>query len=237
MEEESRQWALNNYSIEVNGKKIEEFIDKCEILNDDAFDFSEKLENNPNPSAQINDNSDNKEWVKSLYKLILDRDVTYQDEGLLHWLQKLDQNVPKEQIENYFRPVAAEELSKNKPQMNFEDLLGKEDKGKRILMVMPQSAGDVFWTTSLFKSIKNLYPEYNLYFATKKEYMDILDGNEYIYKVLEYHPTMDNLLWSEGAGDHDGYFDITFLPYIGTQKILNYLHNGKDKLDFEIKNF
>jgi hypothetical protein len=78
MEEESRQWALNNYSIEVNGKKIEEFIDKCEILNDDAFDFSEKLENNPNPSAQINDNSDNKEWVKSLYKLILDRDVTYQ---------------------------------------------------------------------------------------------------------------------------------------------------------------
>jgi hypothetical protein len=48
---------------------------------------------------------------------------------------------------------------------------------------------------------------------------------------------MDNLLWSEGFGDHKGYFDITFLPYIGTQRILNYLHNGKDKLDFDIKSF
>jgi hypothetical protein len=48
---------------------------------------------------------------------------------------------------------------------------------------------------------------------------------------------MDNLLWSEGFGEHKGYFDITFLPYIGTQRILNYLHNGKDKIDFDIKNF
>lgn len=237
MEQDSKKWALDNYAIEVNGKKIEEFIDQSPILDEESFNFSETLENNPNPSAIVNENVDNKAWVKSLYKLILDRDVSDQDEGLTHWLQKLDQNVPKEQIENYFRQVATQELSKNKPQVNFEDVLGKDDKGKRILMVMPQSAGDVFWTTSLFESIKNLYPEHNLYYATKKEYMDILDGNKYIYKVLEYHPTMDNLLWSEGAGDHEGYFEITFLPYIGTQKILNYLHNGKDKLDFEIKNF
>jgi glycosyltransferase involved in cell wall biosynthesis len=238
MEQDSRKWAIENYSIETNGKKIEKFIDKeTVLLPEETFDFSAQVENNVNPSANIEDNSDNKIWVKSLYKQILGRDVPDQDEGLLHWLQKLEQNVPKEQIENYFRQVATEELSKNPQQINFEDLLDQNDKGKRILMVMPQSAGDVFWTTSLFESIKNLYPDYNLYFATKKEYMDILDGNKYVHKVIEYNPIMDNLLWSEGAAQHEGYFEITFLPYIGTQKILNYLHNGKDKLDFNIKNF
>jgi glycosyltransferase involved in cell wall biosynthesis len=238
MEQESRKWAIENYSIEINGRKIEKFIDEeTTLLSEEIFNFSTQVENNVNPSAKIENNSDNKVWVKSLYKHILGRDVTDQDEGLLHWLQKLEQNVSKEQIENYFRQVATEELTKNPQQINFEDLLDKNDKGKRILMVMPQSAGDVFWTTSLFESIKNLYPDYNLYFATKKEYMDILDGNKYVHKVIEYNPVMDNLLWSEGAAQHEGYFEITFLPYIGTQKILNYLHNGKDKLDFNIKNF
>jgi hypothetical protein len=237
MEQDSRKWALENYSIETNGFKISQFIDKCEILDDNAFDFSTINANIPNPDAIVENNTDNKTWIKSLYKLILDRDVTEHDEGLVHWLHKLEQNAPKEQIENYFRQVAREDLNKNNSATNFEDILDKNDKGKRILMVMPQSAGDVFWTTSLFESIKNLYPDYNLYYATKKEYMDILDGNGYIHKVIEYHPTMDNLLWSEGMGSHEGYFEITFLPYIGTQKVLNYLHNGKDKLDFNIKNF
>jgi hypothetical protein len=235
MEQDSRKWALENYGIEINGKKIENFIDEQTVLDEEIFNFSNN-KNNPNPHAIVSDNLDHKEWVKSLYKLILDRDVTDQDDGLNHWLKKIEEKIPKEHIENYFRQVAKEELNKNNT-INFEDILDKNDKGKRILMVMPKSAGDVFWTTSLFKSIKNLYPDYNLYYATQKEYMDILDGNQYIHKVIEYNSVMDNLLWSEGYGEHEGYFEITFLPYIGTQKILNYLHNGKDKLDFQIKNF
>jgi len=237
MEKSSKKWATENYSIETNGLKIEKFIDDCELLKDEVFNFESKPNNALNPEAVIEETSDSKVWLKSLYKLILDREVTDQDEGLLHWLHKLEQNTPKDQIENYFRQVAKEDLAKNGSQINFEDLLDKEDKGKRILMVMPQSAGDVFWTTSLFKSIKKMYPEYNLYYATKKEYMDVLDGNKYIHKVIEYNPVMDNLLWSEGAASHEGYFEITFLPYVGTQKMLNYLHNGKDKLDFNIRNF
>ena len=51
---------------------------------------------------------------------------------------------------------------------------------------MPESAGDVFMTTSLLPSIKKNYPDKDLYFATKKEYLSILDGNKYIYKTLEY---------------------------------------------------
>jgi hypothetical protein len=233
MEKDSREWALNNYSIDINGKKIEEFIDQQPVLDDKNFDFALQNKNQPNPNAIVNDDSDNKKWVKSLYKLILDREVSDQDEGLIHWLYKIEQNIPKNQIEDYFRQVAKEELSKNNP-INFEDLLDKDDKGKRLLIVIPESIGDVFMITSLLESCQNTYPEYNLYIATKPEYFDILYGNPYIHKIIPYAPQMDNLLWLEGAGDHQGFFEIAFLPHIGTQRILNYLHNGKDIIQFEI---
>jgi hypothetical protein len=233
MEQDSRKWALDNYGIEVNGKKIEEFIDAQGVLNDEDFNFNLISNNNPNPDAKIEDHSNDKEWVKSLYKLILDRDVSDQDEGLIHWLQKIEQKIPKDQIENYFRQVAKDELSKNNP-VNFEDFLDKDDFGRRGLIVIPESIGDVFMATSLFESFKEVYPNYNLYVATKQEYFEILIGNPYIHKVIPYVPQMDNLLWLEGAGDHKGFFEVAFLPHIGTQRILNYLHNGKDIIQFEI---
>ena len=46
---------------------------------------------------------------------------------------------------------------------------------------------------------------------------------------------MDQILWLEGQGDHEGYFEIAFLPHIGTQRFLDYLHNGKTKIQFDIK--
>jgi hypothetical protein len=48
---------------------------------------------------------------------------------------------------------------------------------------------------------------------------------------------MENQIWCEGNKDFQGYFEIAFLPHFGTQKMLNYLHNGKDKIEFDIKNF
>jgi glycosyltransferase involved in cell wall biosynthesis len=234
MEEDSRNWAVKNYSIETNGRIIENFIDQQAILNEDVFNFSDEIKNTPNPDAIIKDNPDNKLWVKSLYKQILDVEVSDQDDGLIHWLQKLEQNVSKPQIENYFRQVAQQDIQKNKP-INFEDFLDKDDFGKRALIVIPESIGDVFMITSLFESFKETYPDYNLYIATKNEYFDILNANPFVHKVIPYAPQMENLLWLEGAGDHKGYFEIAFLPHIGTQRILNYLHNGKDIIQFDIK--
>jgi glycosyltransferase involved in cell wall biosynthesis len=235
MEKDSRKWALENYSIEINGEKIEKFIDEQEFLDEESFNFQSNSQNNPNPNAIIENNSDNKEWVKSLYKQILDREVSDQDEGLIHWLQKLEQNVPKDQIENYFRDVAKQDIQKNTP-INFEDLLDKDDNGKRGLIVIPESIGDVFMITSLFKSFKETYPDYNLYISTKPEYFEILQANPFVHKLIPYMPQMDNLLWLEGAGEHKGFFEVAFLPHIGTQRMLNYLHNGKDIIQFNIKN-
>ena len=65
--------------------------------------------------------------------------------------------------------------------------------------------------------------------------MDLLEGNPHVHKTIPYSPVMDNLMWAEGRGKDKGFFEISFLPCIGTQKILNYVHNGKDKIAFDIK--
>jgi glycosyltransferase involved in cell wall biosynthesis len=234
MEKDSRKWALENYSIEINGKKFEEFIDNQDILDDSIFVFDTEGKNKPNPEAIVPPDNDEKVWVKSLYKLILDREVTDQDEGLIHWLQKIEQKVPKEQIENYFRQVAKDEFSKNNP-INFEQLLDNNDYGRRGLIVIPENTEDVFMITSLFKSFKDVYPNYNLYIATKQEYFDIFNSNPFVHKVIPYIPQMENLLWLEGAGEHNGFFEIAFLPQIGTQKSINYIHNGKDVIQFDLR--
>jgi len=230
----AREWTINNYSSEVIGKKFEDFIDSAEYI--DYKNFSIQPEDQ-DPLFNIPKIDNDSEWLKCLYANILKRpDVDENDDGHKYWMQELGKGKKREEIENYFRQVAWQENQKNK-KVNFEDLLDKNDKGKRILYVIPQEESDVFLSTSLFPSIKNLYPNHNLYVATKNEFFEILDGNPNVHKVIPFVPQMENQIWCEGNKDHEGYFDIAFLPYVGTQKILNYLHNAKDKIEFDIKNF
>lgn len=133
------------------------------------------------------------------------------------------------------KKINVDAKSKNtlKP-IDFSEMLDKEAKN-RILFVMPESAGDVFMATALLPSMKKNYPDKDIYFATKKEFFPILLGNPHIYKILEYHPSMENLPLMEGAKNHKGYFEICFLPHIGTQRHLDYLHQGDaDKITFDI---
>ena len=160
-------------------------------------------------------------------------EVEDDDDGLKYWLSELKKGNTREVIENYFRRVALQENEKDK-KIGFEELLDKDDEGKRLLYVMPESIGDIYLSTSLFKSAKELYPDYNLYVAVKPEYFSILDGNPYVHKVIQYVPQMDNLTWLEGKGRHKGFFEIAFLPYSNTQRFLTYLHNAKDKLAYDI---
>ena len=97
---------------------------------------------------------------------------------------------------------------------------------------MPQSIGDIVLSTGLFRSLKEQYPDHNLYVATQSEFHEILEGNPHIHRLISYTPQMDSLIWLEGSGDHKGYFEIAFLPHLGTQRMLNYLHNGKDKIAY-----
>ena len=233
----SRKWAIDNYSIDINGKKIEEFIDSLDTLDESCFEFKQ-VENNPNPTAVISPNENKKEWLKSLYSLILDRVVTDNDEGLLYWLSHPSLNTSPENIENYFRHVAQEEINKkNTKQINsIEDLLDKDDNLSRVLIVQPESLGDIFLLTSIFESIRERYPKntHKIYIATKPQFQDILDGNPFIDKWIPYDQSMDNIIALEGAGQLKGVCDIAYHPYFGTQRLLDYMHNGIDKLDINL---
>ena len=231
--EKSRKWALDNFSVEVIGKFFENFIDDTPKTDYD-FEEEEKGENKKRnyPEAFIPVIESDSEWVLTLYKDILAIDNHVNDDGYKSWMKQLEHKVPRPQIEDYFRKVAREHNQKFFP-IKMEDLLDKRDKGKRIAYVMPESAVDVLLSTSLLKSIKLKYPEYNLYFITKPEYNHILDGNEFIHKVIPYNPQFDNTIYLEGFSSHEGYFEIAFTPHLTTQRVNNYVHNAKDKIDTE----
>ena len=156
------------------------------------------------------------------------------DNGLKYWMQKLAEGMPKPQIEATFKDVAIRENATIK-KFDFKDSLDKDDEGKRIIFVLPEAIGDIFCATSLFASIKKQYPGHNLYVAVKPEYFDILDGNPYVHRVINYLPQMENLLWLEGHGKHKGFFEKAFLPHIGTQKIFDYQSNGKGVIALDLK--
>jgi hypothetical protein len=237
MEQASRKWALDNYSIEINGKKIEDFIDSCESIQDESiFEFKEEKKN-PNPTAQIPPNDDTREWIKSLYRHILDREVTNEDEGLRHWEQQIANKNPKDQIENYFRSVAQSEIQKNNT-ISIEDLFDKEDGMVKVLIVQPESLGDIFLLSATFESIRNRYSRetHKIYIATNPQYQELIDGNPFIDKWIPYHQSMDSALNMEGAGPHKGVCDIVYHPYFSTQRLLDYTHNGVDKIDLNLHN-
>lgn len=229
MGKKARDFVIKNYSVEVIGEKLESIIDNmAEVDWDFSFEVEEKdPEYNP---PEIKDNS---EWVIDLYKNILKIEVDPKDEGHIHWMKRLSEDMPREDVLKYFKQVALKENNKNK-KIDFIELLDKDDEGKRLLISMPESIGDIYLCTSLLKNIKNTYPDYNIYFATKIEYFEILDGNPYIHKVIPYSSGLDSLPSMEGQGNHKGFFEVAFLPFIGTQRMLNYMHNGKDKIQFDL---
>ena len=229
MEKAGRLWALNNFSVGVIGKRIEDFIDNAPFV--ESFNFKEE---DQNPHAQIDNIEDNSEWIKSLYENILKRPgVDEKDDGHKYWMNEIQKGATRQQIDNHFRQVASQHNQKNN-KISFEDSLDKDDKGKRILYVIPESIGDIYMSTSVFESIKKQYPDHNLYVAVKPEYRDILTANPYVHKVLDYTPQMDQLLWLEGSGAHNGFFEIAFLPHVGTQRIFNYHHNGKTNIAYDL---
>jgi glycosyltransferase involved in cell wall biosynthesis len=229
----ARQWVLDNFSIEVIGKQLEAFIDAAPYATDATFDFKDEAKD---PYFKVPAITDDTEWLICLYRNILKfPPIDKTHDGVNYWLNRLKDGVPREEIDKFFRQTAfAENQKMGQKGVAFEDLLNAKDKG-RVLVVQPESAGDIFLITALFPSIKRRYPDWALYVATKAEYRDIVEGNPYVDKWLEYNPMMDNLIWLEGNAGHNGYFNIAYQPYLQTQRNLSYLHNGQDTLDFEIQ--
>ncbi len=225
----ARNWVIDNFGVESVCKKLEDFFDSCPFV-----DFQSTIKENGDPNHMVPEIKDDIEWLLFMYHNILKRkEVDANDGGLKYWIAELGKGIGRPAIEDFFRKTAREEVD-NKNQ-DFSKLLDPNDEGKRILFVLPESAGDIYMATSLFKSLKDQYPDHNLYVAVKPEYFEVLEGNPYVFKVLSYIPQMDNLLWLEGFGSHRGYFEVAYLAHVGTQRIFNYQHNGKDKIALDLK--
>jgi hypothetical protein len=227
MGEIARQFVIDNCSIENVCKQLEEFFDNAPLIEDWNIPSKEKNPNYPNPSIQ-----DDAEWIIDLYKNMLAETIDKNSQACVHWVGRLKSDLNREGIYNHFRQAASQ---KEQKEVDIQDVLDKDDAGRRIAVVMPQSAGDVLMVNSLLSNLKELYPEYNIYFITLPQFFEIVNEHPAVHKILPYSPIFDNLLFLEGQGSHKGYFEIAFLPFVTTQKHFTYHHNGKDRTQIQLQ--
>jgi glycosyltransferase involved in cell wall biosynthesis len=222
----SRNWAVTYYDGIKNSKKISEYIDN---LPRHKWDFNASFVQK-NPNAIIPHIQNNLDWILTLYKDILNMTMRPDDPGVLSWLENLAKGQSRADIENYFRKVAIDENQKNPKVVEFEDILDKTGN-KRLLMIFKESVGDLLYATCLLESIKESYPNHDIYFATDPQYFELFDGNPYIYKMLIYNPMLEQEIQMTGFGTFKGYFDVYINPAIFTQRHLNYLTNNNLAID------
>jgi glycosyltransferase involved in cell wall biosynthesis len=218
-----REWALKNFSVEVVGARLEKWIKSRQRI---TWDYKYVEEPPKNPGADIPNIQDHKEWMKYLYKHILSMDVTDDDSGLNSWLNNIAQGQKREDILNYFRETAFKENQKNQKPRDFGELLDNTGR-KRLLVVAKESIGDLLYTKGIIKSIKESYPDHDIYLATEPQYFELFNGDENIHKLITYAPVLENEIAMTGSGENAGYFQIFIMPTIATQKHLNYLTNNK----------
>ena len=202
----ARNWTLENFSVEAVGKRIEKFLDKCPIIDKNNYPKPEQKD----PEAKIEPNPNAREWIKSLYKNILKTTVTSRDEGLLYWMGELSKGVSPQQIEQYFRQVAA----KSKTEKEDGDLEMKlSSNKKRVLYMMPLEDVDVFVSSSLFPSIKELYPEHDLYVTSRPEFLPFISSHDCVHKVLIHDNTFDNINLLKDKDGND-LFETIYTPHL-----------------------
>ena len=231
-EKKDRDFVIDFCSIKSVCSKFEKIIDNLDPTDWD-FDFAYvKKDASYNPPNIESD----EDWIIDLYTNILKvPDVNKTDRsGVDHWMQRLSNDLNRDQVLEYFRNVAHKDNQEN-TKIPFEDILGKDDNGKRILFAVPENENDIFLSTSLLKSIKDKHPDCNIYFATKPDFFDMLHGNPYIYKTIEYNPIMENSSWTTGQGSHKGYFKFALLPYFNTHKADNFSHADRNPLNYNLE--
>jgi glycosyltransferase involved in cell wall biosynthesis len=230
VEKAARQWVIDNFSIEVIGKKLEELIDNSPPVNFDFENQSVSYDENYQPK----ENSQIDEFIIDIHKNFLNEDVDKNSSVFKMWASRIfNKEMSAGQIVDQFRGQARS-LNSKKASVSFEDLLGKQDKGKRIAVIIPQSDTDVLLINSLMKNLKKQYPLYNIYVFTRREYFSLIEDSPFVFKVMEYSESLENVLILEGGGEHKGYFEMAFYPHTTTQKNICYLHNGLNKHQFKL---
>lgn len=220
----SRQWVLDNFSVEVIGKKLEKIFDSMPNID---YDFKpEKLNFDFKyiPPSNLSD----EDYVIDAFNHIMVDAVDKNTSYIKPWINKLKTgSFNRETLILNLRNVASQE-AQNLQRTEFSSLFTDDDKGNRIAVVIPKSSVDVFYINSLMGNLKDKYPQSNIYVFTEPQFFELIEDNPAIYKCLPYSPSIDNPFLLEGKGDHEGYFNIAYFPHVTTQKFPTFIHNGLD---------
>ena len=223
----ARNFVLENFSIEIIGKYFENLFDSFPYVDYSQIELTERERNiNFVPDESLPD----KEWIESLYSNIL---AKIDPAGVEHWIQRLKTDLKRSDVLAYFIKVATVE-NNTITQEKMVNSLSKEDDGKRIAFVMPENEEDVIISSALLPSIKQEYPDHNIYYFTKPQYFDLISSNKFVHKILNYCDKMDDPYFFEGRGNQKKYFEFAYIPYLETRKYLNFTKNNKDKIQFDV---
>jgi len=219
--EKARSWVMENFSIEVIGKKLESIIDDMPLLDEDV-----DIKNSAHNEFYLKpEGLEDKEFIIDLYKNVLNDDVDQKNDGFKHWFNKIKSGeVDQNSLYHHFIEIAKKENLK-KP-VSFEDLLSTDDKGKRVAVIMPESGTDVLFLNSLLKNLQKKHKGLNIYIFTRPEYFEYIEDNPCVYKCIPYSNVLDNPVSLEGFGAHEGFFEAAYYPATTTQKVPCYIHNG-----------
>ena len=207
MGKEARKYIIENYSVDVIGKKLEFILDNLPEVN---YDFNFELEKRNPDYIPPNIKSDS-DWLIDLYKNMIKIDLDSADEGHKYWMQQISQGLSRPQIINHFKQVAVQENKKIEQQkpVDFKIVLGSS-KSKKALFCVEKNQEDIFLSLTFLKSFKKNHPDYDVFFATNIAYHSMVSSNPYIYKTIEYQPEMDNEATMIGAGMDEKYFDVCY---------------------------
>jgi hypothetical protein len=223
----SREWAYKNYSIESTCKKIEKFIDEeC----NKKFDYKE-IVSTKYPYAAVPKIEDNAIWIKTLYSNILNCQVNDDDEGLSHWIDRLNKGENRQAVENFFRNTALKEEQKKAPNKTLEFL--KSIKDKKVLVIVKNGEREAFYVNCLLKNLKEIYKNFKIIVATKNELFHIFEGNENLDHVIDYIDKMSIPFFLEGKGNETKYCDIV-IQLSDIFPNYSYIRNSEDIINFDL---
>ena len=148
-------------------------------------------------------------------------------------MEELGKGTPRKNVEDYFRQVAIKENSEAQNQVKLKDLLSEDDENKRILFVSPKNKRDAFLVTSLLKSIKNKYPDFNIYASCMEENKSFFEGNKHVFKIIPCSKEMENSEWLNGVISNTNHFNIVFSPQNINDNKLPVISNVELNIDKE----
>lgn len=216
-----REFVLENISPEAIGKRFENLIDAAPLANWENWEPALK-----NPEYVPPQGLSAEDFLISIFTNVLHEKVDKNTTHIQNWKVHLEKSNDYKGVLAHFQNIARQQngLNSQKP-VGLEEMLDKDDEGKRLAIVLPESAGDIIMINSLLKKFKALYSEFNIYFFTKPEFFDLLEGHESIFKLLPYSPAIDSMFFLTGIKDHKGLFELAFFPGNLSQKTMSYQNN------------